>query len=252
MLVGSLSIPASGNDCSRTTVSPAGTVAQISGARWHPSPNFGPRRGHTDPSLIVLHYTGMTCADAALARMCDPLSEVSAHYMIDRAGVVVQMVRDEDRAWHAGAGAWQGMDDINSRSIGLELVNDGFQPFPLPQMRALEHVLRALVTRWSISAVNILAHADMTPERKEDPGPRFDWRALARQGLAFWPDGSGDGDQPFSDSLDGIGYPACAAEKRLQAFRFRYRPWGTGPECAADRARAAWVAQAFRSARLQS
>lgn len=224
------------------------TGAQVAGARWCPSPNFGSRRDGATPSLIVVHYTGMTCAQAALERLCDPLAEVSAHYMIDRDGGLIQMVRDEDRAWHAGAGAWRGMDDINSRSLGVELVNDGFQPFPLPQMQALERLLAVLMARWGIAPVDVIAHSDMAPERKEDPGPRFDWRALARQGLAVWPDGMGD-DLPFAASLDMIGYPAAEGDKRLQAFRFRFRPWGQGAETVADRRRAACVARAMQHAR---
>ena len=198
--------------------------------------------------MVVLHYTGMADATAALERLCDKLAEVSAHYMIDRDGTLWQMVREQDRAWHAGAGEWCGMDDINSRSIGVELVNDGFEPFALPQMRVLDALLRDVTARWAIPPASVIAHADMAPDRKEDPGPRFDWRALARQGLAVWPDGQG-GDAPFAASLDQIGYPQAQDDKRLQAFRFRFRPWGTGPECAADRARAAQVAQAFAVAR---
>ena len=218
------------------------------GAIWHPSPNFGPRKGGLGPALVVLHYTGMADAAAALARLCDPLAEVSAHYMIDRDGTLWQMVREQDRAWHAGAGMWGGLDDINSRSIGIELVNDGFEPFAWPQMRVLDALLAQVMARWSIPPIRVIAHADLAPERKEDPGPRFDWRALARQGLALWPDGQGQ-DGPFADSLDQIGYPQAEDDKRLQAFRFRFRPWGAGPECADDRARAAQVAQAFAAAR---
>ncbi len=169
--------------------------------------------------------------------------------MIDRDGRLIQMVREEDRAWHAGAGAWRGLSDVNSRSLGVELVNDGFEPFPLPQMQVLEQVLTALILRWSIAPVDVIAHSDMAPARKEDPGPRFDWRALARLGLAVWPDGAGQGDIPLDASLDAIGYPPAEAEKRLQAFRFRFRPWGAGTESAADRARADCVARAMGHAR---
>lgn len=223
-------------------------VPQIAGARWHPSPNFGPRRGGVLPSLIVLHYTGMGDCAPALERLCDPSAEVSAHYLIDRDGTLWHLVREEDRAWHAGAGAWQRRGDINSHSLGIELVNDGFEPFAWPQMRVLEQVLAALMVRWAIAPVDVIAHADMAPERKEDPGPRFDWRGLARQGLAFWPDGEG-APRPLAESLHEIGYPLVEAEKRLQAFRFRFRPWGAGPESAADRARADAVASGFVTAR---
>ena len=219
-------------------------AAQIAGARWHPSPNFGPRRDGQRPSLIVLHYTGMSDCHAALERLCDPEAEVSAHYLIDRDGTLWQMVREEDRAWHAGAGTWQGAGDINSRSLGVELVNDGFQPFPWPQMLALEQVLAALMVRWAIAPVGVIAHADMAPERKEDPGPRFDWRGLAATGLVVWPDAVGQ-ERAFDASLDVLGYPQADADKRLQAFRFRFRPWGQGAETRADRIAADSAAQTF-------
>ncbi|MFN4057091.1 MAG: N-acetylmuramoyl-L-alanine amidase [Roseinatronobacter sp.] len=223
-------------------------AAQIAGARWHPSPNFGPRRDGQQPRLIVLHYTGMSDCAVALERLCDPKAEVSAHYLIDRDGSLWQMVRDEDRAWHAGAGAWQGQGDVNSRSLGIELVNNGFEPFPWPQMRALEQVLAKLIARWRIAPVDVIAHSDMAPARKEDPGPRFDWRGLAATGLVVWPEGEGE-DAPFAASLDALGYPEAEAEKRLQAFRFRFRPFGAGPESAADRARAHAVSCGFSKAR---
>ena len=191
--------------------------------------------------MIVLHYTGMRDAEDALARLCDPSAEVSAHYMIAPSGQVWQLVAEDQRAWHAGAGAWRGCDDINSRAIGIELVNTGAHPFPDPQMRQLEALLAQVMARWAIAADRIIAHSDMAPDRKEDPGPRFDWRRLARQGLAFWPEGFG-ADLPLAASLDAIGYPLAAPEKRLQAFRFRFLPMEQGPETVRDRQRASHVA----------
>jgi N-acetylmuramoyl-L-alanine amidase len=237
--VGSCAIPAGRKHGARAAVT--GAETDQAGAIWHPSPNFGARRGGNRPSMIVLHYTGMTDTAAALERLCDPAAEVSAHYLIDRDGTLYQLVRDDLRAWHAGAGEWCGQGDVNSRSIGIELVNDGFQPFPLPQMQVLEGLLRDLLARWSIAPVDVIAHADMAPDRKEDPGPRFDWRGLARAGLAVWPEGEG-AEMRLSASLDAIGYPPAEAEKRLQAFRFRFCPWLDGPEGAGDRRRAAFVA----------
>ena len=213
-------------------------------ARVHPSPNHGARRDGLVPHLIVLHYTGMRGAADALARLCCPEAQVSAHYLIDLDGTAVQMVREAARAWHAGAGEWAGQADINSRSIGVELVNTGAHPFPAPQMRALAALMRHLMARWHIAPADVIAHSDMAPERKDDPGPRFDWRALAAQGLALYPDGMG-ADRPLAASLDAIGYPDCDPEKRLQAFRFRFAPWLTGPETQADRRRADCVAQGF-------
>lgn len=215
---------------------------------WHPSPNFGPRRDGLRPYFIVLHYTAMGVASEALARLCDPLAEVSAHYLIDRDGSCVQMVAEDMRAWHAGAGAWAGLSDINSRSIGVELVNTGAEPFPAPQMRALEGLLAGITARWQIAPVDIIGHSDMSPARKQDPGPRFDWRGLARAGYGLWPDGLGELAE-FGTSLDRIGYPPAPIEDRLAAFRARFRPEGVGTLCQRDQRRAAYVAQVFEDMR---
>lgn len=217
-------------------------------AQWHPSPNFGPRRNGLQPELVVLHYTGMKTTQAALQRLCDPAFEVSAHYLISPQGTLFQLVAEDQRAWHAGAGQWCGTSDINSRSIGIELANRGDRPFSHLQMTVLETLLRQILERWRIAPVDVIAHSDMAPDRKEDPGARFDWRRLALQGLALWPEGVAQ-DCPLADSLDMIGYPDAAADKRLQAFRLRFRPWGQGPECAQDRMRAAAVADGVRAAR---
>ncbi|ATX65963.1 N-acetylmuramoyl-L-alanine amidase [Roseinatronobacter bogoriensis] len=190
----------------------------------------------------------MRDSDAALDRLCDPTAEVSAHYVISPSGQVWQLVQEADRAWHAGAGSWCGVSDINSHSLGIELVNTGAQPFPEPQMHRLEMLLSSMMDRWNIPPHQVIAHSDMAPERKEDPGPRFDWRRLDRLSLGFCPDGMGD-DLPLADSLDAIGYPAVEAEKRLQAFRFRFLPTARGPETVADRRRANAIAIAFRNAR---
>ena len=184
----------------------------------------------------------------ALERLCDPVAEVSAHFVISPLGQIFQLVDEADRAWHAGAGSWCGVSDINSHSLGIELVNTGAQPFPDPQMRSLEALLADLMLRWCIAAHQVIAHSDMAPERKEDPGPRFDWRRLHRLSLAFSPDGVGD-DLALSPSLDTIGFPMASFEKRLQAFRFRFFPVATGQESVADRRRAAAVAAAYRIAR---
>ena len=212
------------------------------GAIWHPSPNHGPRRDGLRPALVVLHFTEMTSADAALARLCDPAAEVSAHYLIGRDGRVWQMVDEQQRAWHAGAGDWQGRGDVNSRSIGIELDNDGHSPFAAPLMDALETLLAGVLARWAIPPGGVIAHSDMAPARKVDPGPRFDWRRLARQGLAIWPDTPGDPALPLAASLDALGYPDVPPDLRLRAFRLRFRPRHAGPEDATDRALAAALA----------
>ncbi len=193
--------------------------------------------------MVVLHYTAMASADAALARLRAPAAQVSAHYMVDRDGAVTWLVPESMRAWHAGAGAWVGQDDVNSRAIGIELVNTGAEPFAAPQMHALCGLLRGLLARWAIAPVAVIGHADMAPARKHDPGPRFDWRALAAAGLAVWPDGTATAPAAgLAASLDRIGYPPAPPDDRLRAFRARFRPWGQGPAMEADAARAAHVA----------
>jgi N-acetylmuramoyl-L-alanine amidase len=182
------------------------------------------------PSLIVLHYTAMVSCEAALDRLCDPVAEVSAHYLISEAGEVLVLVPEEMRAWHAGAGAWRGMDDINSRSVGIELANDGAQPFAAAQMRALEMVLADVMARWAIPAQGVIAHSDMAPGRKNDPGPRFDWRRLALGGLSVWPqDFTPRPTIDFMPDARRFGYPDIAVDLVLAAFRLRFRPWAKGP-----------------------
>lgn len=206
------------------------------------SPNFGPRRDGGVPRLIVVHYTGMASCDAARARLCDPVAEVSAHWLIAEDGRAEALVPEDMRAWHAGAGSWQGAGDVNSRAIGVELANPGDRPFPEPQMAALEGLLRGIMARWGIGPEGVIAHSDMAPARKRDPGPRFDWRRLALQGLAIWPGDPVADTGTFADALTRIGYPEAAPDQRLAAFRLRFRPWAAGPEDAEDRAIAAALA----------
>ncbi|WEF25256.1 N-acetylmuramoyl-L-alanine amidase [Paracoccus sp. S3-43] len=204
-----------------------------------PSPNHGERRGQR-PELIVLHYTGMADAAQARARLCDPMAEVSAHWLVHEDGRAEPLVPEDRRAWHAGAGAWQGRDDVNSRSIGIEIANPGDRPFPVRQMDGVSALLRAIMARWGIGPAGVIGHSDMAPGRKIDPGPRFDWQRLAREGLALT--GGGGPDLPLGDSLTRIGYPPAEPATRLAAFRLRFRPWGQGPEDEADRRCAAFVA----------
>lgn len=202
----------------------------------HPSPNFGERRGEGRVELVVLHYTVLGCAEA-LERLCDPVAEVSAHYLIDRDGSILSLVDETARAWHAGAGSWAGEGDVNSRSIGIELANSGAEPFPEPQMRALEGLLRDLLERHALPPQAVIGHSDMAPDRKSDPGARFDWRRLALGGLSVWPEAEKPGD--FEADLHAFGYPDIALESLLAAFRLRFRPWAKGPLEDADRALAA-------------
>ena len=208
------------------------------------SPNFNDRRGGLTPALVVLHYTAMPSLEAARERLCAPEHEVSAHWLIGMAGQTLALVDETQRAWHAGAGSWAGLEDINSASIGVELDNAGDHPFPEPQMQALVRLLRDIQHRWGIGPAAVIAHSDMAPLRKGDPGRRFDWRRLALEGLAVWPDAPGDDARDLAASLDAIGYPKVEAQARLAAFRLRFRPWAQGPEVAEDRAMADAVAAA--------
>lgn len=211
-----------------------------------PSPNFGPRRGGVRPSLIVLHYTAMPSCAEARARLCAPEHEVSAHWLISEQGAAEALVEEAMRAWHAGAGMWRGIDDINSHSIGIELANTGLHPFPEPQMAALVGVLRGVMARWGIGPAGVIAHSDMAPGRKSDPGARFDWRRLAQEGLSVWPSNAGDTGRDLGDSLTEIGYQEVEAMARLAAFRLRFRPHASGDETAQDRAMADAVARVMR------
>ncbi|MBM1813843.1 N-acetylmuramoyl-L-alanine amidase [Pseudosulfitobacter pseudonitzschiae] len=199
-----------------------------------PSPNCGPRRDGLVPELVVIHFTAMHSADAALERLCDPQYEVSAHYLIAEDGTVTQLVPEHLRAWHAGAGHWAGRDDVNSRSIGIELDNDGQRPFAEAQMQNLMILLRDILDRWSIPAQGVIGHSDMAPDRKFDPGPHFDWPRLEAAGLAA-PRGTGSGpDDPtpetFRAAARAAGYTADVTDDALlNAVRLRYRPDATGP-----------------------
>jgi N-acetylmuramoyl-L-alanine amidase len=182
---------------------------------------------------VVIHYTAMESCAAAKDRLCDPQAEVSAHWLIAEDGTLHALVDEVQRAWHAGAGSWQGRDDVNSRSIGIELSNRGDHPFAESQMKALESLLRDLLPRWNIGAAGVIGHSDMAPGRKIDPGPRFDWLRLARQGLAVWPETAGRSLPPneiaFAALAQSFGYPETDFETLLSAVRLRFRPWATGP-----------------------
>lgn len=156
-----------------------------------PSPNFGPRRA-SPLDMIIIHYTGMQTAQDALDRLCDPEAEVSSHYMIDEAGQIFCLVEEAQRAWHAGVSEWQGRTDINSHSIGIELVNPGhefgYQPFPEPQIQALVELCHDIFSRHDIKPEYILGHEDVAPGRKKDPGELFPWKELAlHNGIGVWP-----------------------------------------------------------------
>lgn len=211
----------------------------------HPSPNFGDRRNGLRPTLVVLHYTAMMTADAAVERLCDPAVEVSCHWLVSDQGAVCSLVDEAKRAWHAGAGSWGGCGDVNSASIGVELDNDGFSPFPEAQIAALEALLDGIMARWGIGPAGIIGHSDIAPERKRDPGGRFDWRRLALGGRAVWPEAGGGGDAFHADAR-AFGYPADVGDEAvLAAFRARFRPGVSGPVDEVDRAMAADLARRF-------
>jgi N-acetylmuramoyl-L-alanine amidase len=158
------------------------------------SPNHGERRGHRGADMIVLHYTGMESAEAALDRLCGirgaPEPSVSAHYFVHENGSVIQCVPEARRAWHAGVSRWEGDEDINSRSIGIEIANPGhdfgYPDFPEPQIQQVIKLCRDIVGRLSIRADRVLAHSDVAPSRKQDPGEKFPWRRLFDAGVGHW------------------------------------------------------------------
>ena len=157
-----------------------------------PSPNHDARPAGQRVDILLLHYTDMESAEAALARLCDPAARVSAHYCIDEDGTFYRLVGEDRRAWHAGASSWAGASNINDRSIGIELVNPGhscgYRPFPEAQMTALTVLATGVLARHPIPPQRVLGHSDVAPLRKKDPGELFDWRALAKAGIGLWPE----------------------------------------------------------------
>ena len=213
---------------------------------WHPSPNFGPRKEGAKPDIVVIHYTAMDGVAGPLKVLCDPDCEVSAHYVIGPKGDVHQLVDEAARAWHAGAGRWGDVTDVNSRSIGIELCNDGYSPFPTALMDTLEELLAGILARWDIAPERIIAHSDLAPRRKIDPGVRFDWQRLARQGLALWYEPVVGSSVDFRTLAQAVGYTSDVEDDvLLDAFRRRFRPWGQGPFCDDDWAALAGVAHAM-------
>jgi N-acetylmuramoyl-L-alanine amidase len=211
-----------------------------------PSPNHDERPDVTAIDMLILHYTGMVSAEAALDRLRDPLARVSSHYVVDEDGGVAALVPEARRAWHAGVSYWRGHSGLNDRSIGIEIVNPGhewgYRDFPVLQLAAVCDLSLGVLARHRIPPRNVVAHSDVAPDRKEDPGERFDWPGLARNGVGLWPadvpdQGSGDavhncaGLSPVRRALAGIGYrvaaegaldPALAAV--LRAFQRHWRP----------------------------
>ena len=243
-----------------------------------PSPNYNQRKRAID--MLVLHYTGMQTGEDALARMLDEAAEVSAHYMVWEDGRVLQLVDDAARAWHAGVSCWQGVRDINSRSIGIEIVNGGHDwpradgtlpPYPEAQIERVIELCRALMARHEIAPTHLLAHSDIAPARKIDPGEHFPWAKLAKAGIGIWPDietgiggntpdaetllpgDTGNPVRALQETLAEIGYEVVidgaydeALRFAILAFQRRFLPYVlTGHACAETRARLVQIRDAY-------
>jgi N-acetylmuramoyl-L-alanine amidase len=204
--------------------------------RDRPSPNHAHRSEPARIDMLVLHYTGMTSAHAALERLCDPGARVSAHYVVEENGAVWRLVPETQRAYHAGRSCWEGESDLNAVSVGIEIVNPGhewgYRPFPETQMLSVERLCLDLISRHPIPPHRILGHSDIAPDRKTDPGELFDWSRLARAGIGIWPPASPpqpgcaiDSLQSLAD-LTAIGYCAAAGSQTpaLVAFQRHFRP----------------------------
>ncbi len=178
-----------------------------------PSPNFEPRK--TVPDMIVLHYTGMPTGEAALARLRDPVSKVSSHYLVEEDGRVFRLVAEERRAWHAGLSSWKGETDINGRSVGIEIVNPGhefgYRPFPEAQVAAVIELVTDIRTRWSVENGFIIGHSDVAPDRKDDPGELFPWKRLAEAGHGLWVEPPAAPGLPLGEGEEGAGVFALQA-----------------------------------------
>ena len=192
-----------------------------------PSPNHGPRRHGGPVDMLVLHYTGMESPDAAIARLCDPSAEVSAHYFVQEDGTILRLVPESSRAWHAGLAYWRGVTDVNSHSVGIEIQNPGhefgYRAFPEKQIAAVSALCRDILSRHPIPASGVVGHSDIAPARKQDPGELFPWRHLAENGIGVFPEIEMDTDRSLSDLLTEIGYDPDA-DNRIDAFQRRFRP----------------------------
>ncbi len=232
-----------------------------------PSPNHDDRPAGTPIDMLILHYTGMQCAQDAIDRLRDPVARVSSHYVVDEDGSVLRLVPEVRRAWHAGASFWRGHCELNARSIGVEIVNPGhewgYRDFPALQMAVVCDLCLAILSRHPIPARNVVAHSDVAPDRKEDPGEKFDWRGLAENGVGLWPDDGPDlgragamfdlaGLRGVRVALADIGYRVApdggsdlAVGTVLRAFQRHWRP-----EAITGQADAGTLARLFTVRRL--
>jgi len=191
--------------------------------QWHASPNFDDRR----PNFVIIHHTSNDTVGKALGTLTDPRRAVSAHYLIGRDGDVHQLVDERARAWHAGESKWGADTDINSASLGIELDNNGYEPFPAAQISALLALLTDIQTRYAIPKANVLGHADVAPRRKTDPSRYFPWKTLAEHGFGLWCDPPFPAPPvPFDDSveLQALGYDVSDIEAAIGAFKLHFLP----------------------------
>jgi len=198
---------------------------------WIPSPNYNERR----PNFVVIHHTSSDTSARALATLRDPVRELSAHYLIERDGRLYQLVNELARAWHAGTSYWGGNTDINSSSIGIELDNNGEEPFAEPQIATLLALLADLRERYKIPAANFLGHGDVAPRRKVDPGRHFPWERLAAGGFGLWCGPRDPFAPPGLDSvsaLQAFGYDVSDPAAAIAAFRRHYRGEESRPDAA--------------------
>jgi len=215
-------------------------------SRW--SPNFDNRADNQAPGMVLLHYTGMETAEAALVRLQDPEAKVSAHYLIDEAGKCFALVPEFERAWHAGVSSWEGETDVNSLSIGIELANKGhefgYPDFPDAQISTLLELMADIWMRWPIDPRRVVGHSDVAPGRKADPGEKFPWKRLADKGFAVWVEpapitpgptlGPGDSGQGVTDLQAALAQAGYGIETDgsygeltravVTAFQRRHRP----------------------------
>ena len=214
------------------------------GPRDRASPNHAERPPGTPVDTLILHYTGMQGAAAALDRLCDPAARVSSHYVVEEDGAIWRLVDESRAAFHAGLSFWRGEEGLNTRSIGVEIVNPGhewgYQPFPAEQIDAVEALCLAVLSRHPIAARNVVAHSDAAPERKQDPGELFPWAQLADRGVGLWPFGV-----PDLGCADRVEDAAGLRRVRAALAAIGYRVAESNPESGRDEALAA-VLRAFQ------
>ena len=218
-----------------------------------PSPNHEARPDGAVIDTLVLHYTGMRSGQEAIARLCDSAAKVSAHYVVEEDGAVFRLVPEERRAAHAGISHWRGRSALNANSIGIEIVNPGhewgYRPFPALQMAAVCDLCLEIMARHPIDPRNVVAHSDIAPDRKQDPGELFDWQGMAANGVGLWPgaDAAPADEAALLPLLGAIGYRTdLPLSVLLTAFQRHWLPGrADGIADVATRARVAAVANLF-------